>query len=216
MVSKKTTTSVGDSVSEVKLEILSEKTLVASAKIAIECFPHSYGLTYIDYKDFLSGETERDIKLRPYLIMLGKEPIGTIGLYEMPKHKKDLWVHSFAILPKYRGKGFGARALLDVIELGKQYKGKETLRLWTYGVWNAEAQPLYERIMQSCEFYTNPKDSQYNINDGRPLVYSFSLCGKAVVPWDNKFIDLDMEDRYQDEGHRLLIKDRILAVSDSI
>ncbi|MDR0462339.1 MAG: GNAT family N-acetyltransferase [Christensenellaceae bacterium] len=183
-----------------ELASITQQDLMVAGEILKTVFPNSYGSGYLELKKYLNGKS--DMNLRPYLIILGDVTIGTVGLFEYPEYNNDIWLWEFAILPQYRGKGYGKQVLSQIIELAKEDKSKQTFRLWTYEGWNKDAQPLYNKYMQLKETYSNRDDSRYEIENGKPLVYTFSLTNKKPKPFGNKFLDLGREDRNHKKGVR--------------
>jgi len=77
---------------------------------------------------------------------------------------------------------------------------KKFLRLFTYEVWNSEAQEFYKKNMQIEEYYTNPQDNQYDIQVGKCKIFGYSLCEDKIDYWNNKFIDIDSDDEVHEES----------------
>ena len=97
----------------------------------------------------------------------------------------------------------------DIIKKAKTFR-KKFLRLYTYEVWNSEAQSFYNKHMQISEYYTNKKDNQHDIKDGKCKIFGYSLCDEKVDYWNNKFIDIGSEDDIHDKSIQLLIRDKII------
>lgn len=52
------------------------------------------------------------------------------------------------------------------------------------------------------EYYTNQDDSYYDIKYGKPKIFTYSLFGDNIKPWNNKYIGL----KEDDNSHNLSIK----------
>lgn len=168
---------------------LADTNIQVAKKLLETIFPPVWKYAFNEYKNVLAGSPSR-----PFVVYLNGEAIGVTGLYELPDYPADIWLMYFGILPKVRGKGLGKQILLTTIEMAKQMN-KKTFRLWTYSEWNKTAQPLYKKYMHLCEPYTNPDDNQYDIENGKPMVYSYNLENtSAPEPWANKFLNVAAED----------------------
>ena len=135
-----------------------------------------------------------------YIIKSNGLPVGVIGLYMHDELGKDsIWLGWFGVLSQFRGKGIGKRSLLDMIEKAKKF-GKNFFRLYTNDIGDSKARPLYRSVMDISEKYNNSNDYNYN---GNCLVYSYSLNGDKIKPWNNQFLFLneDKEDEYKEMNY---------------
>ena len=96
-----------------------------------------------------------------------------------------------------------------MIKKSREYN-KKYLRLFTYEVWNSEAQALYKNVMEIEEFYTNRKDNQFDIKEGKCKIFSISLSDEKVDYWSNKFIDIGADDIIHEESINLMKERGIL------
>ena len=175
--------------------------------VQYEIFNDSHSCGYLDYVNEVK-EKNKDKKCLPldFIVYYKNEPVGVIGLYEVNKNSKDIWLNWFGVLPKYRKHGFGTQMLLFALETAKNM-GKKNFRLFTYSVWHAKAQGIYKRTMKLEEKYTNKEDNQYCIEQGKPKIFSISLTNKNVERWQNKFIDLSSENQLHIQSVKQMVKD---------
>lgn len=187
-----------------KYKKICEDNIVVASKIQYEIFPNSSA--YLYYKKNFKDNDNLPID---FLVYYENEPIGIIGLYDIPIYNDTIWLSWFGVIEKYRYKGFGSQMLLDIIEISKKYN-KKFLRLFTYEIWNHEAQKFYQKHMQLGEYYTNQKDNQYAIQVGKCKIFGYSLCNDKINYWNNKFINIDLEDKIHEKSIKLMKKDGIL------
>lgn len=64
--------------------------------------------------------------------------------------------------------------------------------------------------MQLEEYYTNKNDDQIDILEGKPKIFSYSLTGDKIKPWNNKYIGLSLDDKEHFKSVELMIKDGII------
>lgn len=64
--------------------------------------------------------------------------------------------------------------------------------------------------MQQEEYYTNKKDDQFNIKQGIPKIFSYSLTVDKIKSWNNKFIGLALNDKEHIKSLYQMTKDGIL------
>ena len=173
-----------------------------AARVQYKIFP--YSAAYIKYLNKPTNTLQID-----YLIYLGSKPIGVVGLYELEKYKDDIWLSWFGLLKEYRFKGYGSQILKDIMKMAKKYN-KKFLRLYTYEVWNKSAQNFYKKHADLEEYYKNKFDCQYDIKEGICKIFSFSLSGEMPPLWNNKFINLEEDDKLHEESVKLMKKNGLL------
>lgn len=184
---------------------VNKENLRTAAKIQYEIFPEASA-----YTEYLKYIKKTNIGLPIYyLIYLNNEPIGTAGLYEKEEYPDTIWISWFGLLKDYRNRGLGKKILFDMIEKAKNYN-KKWLRLFTYEIWNSEAQPLYNKYMQISEYYKNKEDNQQDIEEGKCKIYGYSLCDEEITLWGDKFIDIGDDDEVAELSKKLLIEDKII------
>lgn len=190
----------------IKLEYkkICKDNIIIATKIQYEIFPNSSA--YTKYLDDIKDSNDLPIN---FLVYYQNEPIGVVGLYDIPKYKDTIWLSWFGVIEKYRYKGFGLQILKDIIIIAKEYN-KKFLRLFTYEVWNEEAQKFYKKHMEIEEYYTNSEDDQYDIEVGKCKIFGYSLCDEKIGYWDNKFIDIANDDNVHEESIILMKKDGII------
>ena len=189
---------------ELRYEKITKENIKEAAIIQYKIFPSS--CCYLVYLENLENNKELPIN---YLVYYNEEAIGVIGLYSIKEYEDTIWLSWFGVLEEYRYKGFGTQMFNDIIKKAKTFR-KKFLRLYTYEVWNSEAQSFYNKHMQISEYYTNKKDNQHDIKDGKCKIFGYSLCDEKVDYWNNKFIDIGSEDDIHDKSIQLLIRDKII------
>lgn len=189
---------------ELTYERINKDNIRLASIIQYEIFPNSSA--YTKYLKQINGDKKVSVD---YLVYCKLNPIGIIGLYEQDGDDESIWLSYFGLLKQYRKKGYGKRMLNDVIELAKRYN-KKYLRLYTYEVWNSVAQDFYKKHMQLEEYYINKNDNQIDILEGKPKIFSYSLTGDKIKPWNNKYIGLNTDDKEHFKSVELMIKDRII------
>lgn len=189
---------------KLKYEKICSDNIVLAAKIQYKIFPNSSA--YLKYLKEIKDNNDLPIS---FLVYYKNIPIGVVGLYVIPVYKDTIWLSWFGVLEKYRHKGFGSQILKDIIVMAKQYN-KNFLRLFTYEVWNQEAQAFYKKHMEIEEYYTNSEDDQYDIQVGKCKIFGYSLCKDKIDYWNNKFIDIACDDKIHKESVILMKKDGII------
>lgn len=190
---------------KLRYEKISENNIRVASKIQYEIFPNSSA--YLKYLKEIQNKT-LDLPV-DFLIFENDIPIGVVGLYEISKYKDTIWLSWFVVVEDYRYKGYGSQIFEDIINEAKKYN-KDFLRLFTYEVWNYEAQDFYKKHMQIEEYYTNKDDDQYDINQGKCKIYGYSLCNKPIDYWNDKFIDISSDDKDHEESIKLMKRDNII------
>ena len=159
------------------------------------------------YKSKMSGN-KQDSHIS-YLAYLENQPIGVIGLYEIPEYSDTIWLSWFGLIKEYRKMGLGKQMLDFIIDVAKN-KDKKFLRLYTYEIWNSEAQDFYKKNMDIGEYYFNEKEEKY-IFEGKPKIYGISLCDEEISPWNNKFINITEEEKHHEESVLMMKQDGIIS-----
>lgn len=177
-------------------EKINKQNIDLAAKIQLEIFPNSS--SYIKYLEEIDCNKSLPID---FLVYYYEKPIGVIGLYELNNDKDSVWLGCFGLLKEYRKKGYGKQMLNYIINIAKEYNRKY-LRLYTYEIWNEVAQNFYKKHMHYEEYYTNKDDDYYDIKYGKPKIFTYSLFGDNIKPWNNKYIGL----KEDDNDHNLSIK----------
>jgi len=192
-------------IKNLQFEELNKSNLKIAAKIQYEIFPKASG--YSIYKSFVNGKNEHFYI--SYLAYFEDKPVGVVGLYEMPEYQDTVWVSWFGLLKEYRHMGFG-KQIFDFIKQKAKDLKKKYLRLYTYEVWNNEAQEFYKRNMDIGEYYYNDKEKHKGVFEGKPKIFSSSLCDEKVELWNNKFINISEEDDNHEESILIMKQDGIL------
>lgn len=188
-----------------KYEKINKDNIEIASKIQYEIFPNSSA--YSKYLKELQNNTS-DLPIS-FLVFEDDIPIGVVGLYDIPEYSDTIWLSWFGVLESYRFKGYGAQIFKDIIEKAKKYN-KDFLRLFTYEVWNHDAQRFYKKHMQIEEYYTNENDDQFDIKEGKCKIFGYSLFDKPIDYWNNKFIDIAADDEEHEKSIKLMKKNNII------
>lgn len=183
-----------------RFEEISKDNIRVAAKLQYEIFPNSSA--YSVYKSKVTGE-RKDLYMG-YIAYIGDKPVGVTGIYEIPKYSDTVWLSWFGIKKEYRKLGYGKQILDYTIKKAKDYN-KKYLRLYTFEIYNNEAQEFYKKNMDLGEYYYNDKEHK-DIFDGKPKIFSISLCNEKVELWNNKFINIS-EDEDSHEKSILMMKE---------
>lgn len=187
-------------IKKLRFEEISKDNIKVAAKLQYEIFPNSSA--YSVYKSKITGE-RKDLYIG-YIAYMGDKPIGVTEIYEIPEYSDTVWLSWFGIKKEYRKLGYGKQILDYTIEMAKALN-KKYLRLYTFEIWNSEAQVFYERNMDLGEYYYNEKEHK-DIFEGKPKIFSISLCDEEVELWNNKFINIS-EDEDSHEKSILMMKE---------
>lgn len=183
-----------------RFEEISKDNVKIAAKLQYEIFPNSSA--YSVYKSKITGE--RKGLYIGYIAYMGDIPVGVTGIYEIPEYLDTAWLSWFGIKKEYRKLGYGKQILDYTIKIAKE-NNKKYLRLYTFEIWNNEAQKFYKRNMDLGEYYYNDKEHK-DIFEGKPKIFSISLCDEKVELWNNKFINIS-EDEDSHEKSVLMMKE---------
>lgn len=186
-----------------KYERINKVNVKVAAKIEYQIFPHACCYAY-----YLENLNQKGLPL-DLLVYLEEEPIGVIGLYEIKAFPNTVWLSWFGIIEKYRNQGIGKKMMEDIKEVAKSIP-KKFLRLYTYEVWNKEAQPFYEKVMEINEYYEHEQENKEDIKLGKPKIYGISLGDEKIGYWKNKFINITEEDNVHTKSLKLMKKHHII------
>lgn len=150
---------------------LEDGTINILASIDRELFMKTTGLYYIDDH------------VKYYLAIKDGKYVGITGLYYYDIDRESAWIAWFGIIDEYRNKGMGRELLENTIELALS-KGFKYIRLYTDYIDNHDAIKLYEKCGFTGEKYTL-ENLPYDCR-----IYSKSLIGDKVIPWNNKMLSL--------------------------
>lgn len=175
-------------IKKLRFEEISKDNIKVAARLQYEIFPNSSA--YSVYKSKITGEM-KDLYIG-YIAYIEDIPIGVSGIYEIPEYSDTVWLSWFGIKKEYRKLGYGKQILDYTIEMAKAMN-KRYLRLYTFEIWNSEAQAFYKRNMDLGEYYYNEKEYK-DIFEGKPKIFSISLCNERVELWNNKFINISEDE----------------------
>lgn len=140
-----------------------------------------------DYKSFVNKISNPSDDNISWIIYDNKEVVGITGVYVEDVDNESIWLDWFAILPQYRKRGYGEKALLDTIDYCKQLNKYLYFRVDTTYYENRPAVFLYDKVMDLCEKYTaeDTDEKKYNY-----LIYTYGLHNK-IKPWNNRYLGLN-------------------------
>jgi len=190
---------------ELRFEEINKDNIKVAAKLQYDIFPNSSA--YSVYRSKVTGEN-KDFYIG-YIAYLDNEPIGVTGIYEIPEYTDTVWLSWFGVKKEYRKLGYGKKILDYTIEVAKTYN-KKYLRLYTFEIWNNEAQKFYKNNMDMGEYYINDKEHQ-DIFEGKPKIFSISLCDAKVDLWNNKFINISEDEDSHEKSVLMMKEDGIIS-----
>lgn len=191
-------------IKKLRFEEISKDNIKVAAKLQYEIFPNSSA--YSVYKSKVTGES-KDLYIG-YIAYIGDNPVGVTGIYEIPEYLDTVWLSWFGIKKEYRKLGYGKQIFDYTIEMAKA-NNKKYLRLYTFEIWNSEAQAFYKRNMDLGEYYYNEKEHK-DIYEGKPKIFSISLCDEKVELWNNKFINISEDEDSHEESVIMMKEDGII------
>lgn len=191
-------------IKSLRFEEISKDNIKVAAKLQYKIFPNSSA--YSVYKSKITEE-KKDLYIG-YIAYRGDEPVGVTGIYEIPEYPETVWLSWFGIKKEYRELGYGKQIFDYTIEMAKAYK-KKYLILYTFEIWNNEAQKFYKRNMDIEEYYYNEKENK-DIFEGKPKIFSISLCDEKVELWDNKFINISEDEDLHEKSILMMKEDGII------
>lgn len=187
-----------------RFEELTKENIKIAAKVQHEIFPTSSA--YVTYKTKVTGKN--DHLYVGHIAYLGNEPVGVTGIYEIPEYTDTVWLSWFGLKKQYRKAGYGKQLLDYTIKIAKEYN-KKYLRLYTFKIWNKEAQKFYKKNMDIGEPYFNEREHK-EIFKGKPKIFSISLCDEKIELWNNKFINISADENSHEQGIQMMKEDGII------
>lgn len=191
-------------IKKLRFEEISKNNIKVAARLQYEIFPASSA--YSVYKSKITGE-RKDLYIE-YIAYMEDIPVGVTGIYEIPEYSDTVWLSWFGIKKEYRKLGYGKQILDYTIEMAKTLN-KKYLRLYTFEVWNSEAQVFYKRNMDLGEYYYNEKEHK-DIFEGKPKIFSISLFDEKVELWNNKFINISEDEDSHEKSVIMMKEDGII------
>ncbi len=167
-----------------RFKAISEQDLDFIVKIQHELFPE-YSAK-INYIESLSGVTDNEY----YIVYENDKPIGITGIYTCPVDPESAWLGWFGILKPFRRKGFGTEVIRHFESLARS-RGFKYARLYTDKNDNQIAISFYQANGYTSEVYQNKDDQvpeKYAV-----LIFSKSLGDYALVPWNNRNMNLAVQ-----------------------
>ena len=122
-----------------------------------------------------------------FLIYVGNDCAGIIGIYCIPEDPDSAWLGWFGIRKGFRRRHLGSAALkcFEEMAISREYR---FARLYTDAHNNDAAIAFYQANGYLCEPYMNVDDPaclQY-----KTLIFSKSLGGEQLVLWNNRNMHL--------------------------
>ena len=191
-------------IKKLRFEEISKDNIKVVAKLQYEIFPNSSA--YSVYKSKITGE-RKDLYIG-YIAYMEDIPVGVTGIYEIPEYSDTVWLSWFGIKKEYRKLGYGKQIFDYTIEMAKALN-KKYLRLYTFEIWNNEAQVFYKRNMDLGEYYYNDKEHK-DIFEGKPKIFSISLCNEKVELWNSKFINISEDEDSHGKSVIMMREDGII------
>lgn len=191
-------------IKKLRFEEINKNNIKTASILQYEIFPNSSA--YSVYRSKITGE-KKELYMG-YIVYMRDIPVGVTGIYEIPEYSETAWLSWFGIKKEYRKLGYGKEMLDYTIEMAKKLN-KKYLRLYTFEIWNAEAQTFYKRNMELEEYYYNEKEHK-DIFDGKPKIFSLSLCNERVTLWNNKFINISKDEDSHEESVIMMKEDGII------
>ena len=203
-----------------KFIIIDQSNYHTAIQVQREIFPHEDGslniLASLDialYKK-MTGEIYPDKRLHYWLAENEESQIvGITGLYVPRTSDTDIWLGWFGVKKEFRGKGYGKEILRWTIRQASK-QGFTTLRLYTDSEENDKAVKLYKSLGFIGERYT-AEALPY-----KAWIYSLSLTNRTVVLWENKNLDLNQQEDFQNLSEKDLeiaqIKEKIIDLGYEI
>ena len=191
-------------IKKLRFEEINKDNIKIAAKLQYEIFPKSSA--YSVYKSKVTGE-RKDLYMG-YIAYMENEPVGVTGIYEIPGYEDTAWLSWFGIKKQYRKLGYGKQILEYTIKVAKNYN-KKYLRLYTFEIWNSEAQKFYKKNMDLGEYYYNEKEHK-DIFLGKPKIFSKSLCDEKTDLWNNKFINISADEDSHEKSVLMMKEDKII------
>lgn len=175
--------------------------LTLASKIQFEIFPNESAIEHFLYT--INNEIEYN---KYFLVYNDNIIIGITGIYsnENIDETNSLWLGWFGVLERYRSKGYGKKILCDTIDMATKLSKKYPIkffRLYTSERDDKLAICLYNKIMDTKEYYNNKEDINY---DNTCLIYTKSLNNNEIELWNNKFLNLREIINEQEKGNKIV------------
>lgn len=137
----------------------------------VTCFDMSIGQKDFHYWISYDSDVDRPIGF----------PVGISGLYVEDADIESSWLGWFGVLPEFRRQRYGTR-IINHYEDEARLAGFKYARLYTTEN-NAVARAFYKYAGYEEEMYHGdvPDDIGGNV-----VVYSKSICGNPVPPWNDR------------------------------
>ena len=175
------------------LERITENNIDFAVSIQEELFPGESARA--NYEESLEESSGYEY----YLICMGDDCAGIIGLYRYPEDPESAWLGWFGIREGFRRRHLGSDALkrFEEMAISRKYR---FARLYTDALNNDAAIAFYSANGYVCEPYLNPEDPaclQY-----KTLIFSKSLSDEPLISWNGRTIHLTEQIEKQRRGLR--------------
>ena len=172
-----------------KYERVDQNNVGIAIAIQNTLFPEENGR--MNYEEAINGITDFQ-----YYLVVDEDGsyVGISGLYHYPVDAESAWLGWFGIKEEYRRRHYGSQTIALFEQLARD-QGYRYARLYTDEHDNDEAIQFYLSIGYTCEKYKNEDDPA---SLKLPLlIFSKSLYGGCVTPWNNRNIDFTSQARKQ-------------------
>ena len=191
-------------IEKLRFEEINKDNIKVAAKLQYEIFPGSSA--YSVYKSKIMGKI-KDLYIG-YIAYIKNIPVGVTGIYEISGYSDTAWLSWFGLKKEYRKLGYGKQIFDYTVEMAK-VNNRKYLRLYTFEIWNNEAQTFYKRNMDLGEYYYNDNEHK-DIFEGKPKIFSKSLCDEKVELWNNKFINISKDEDSHEKSVMMMKEDGII------
>ncbi|MCR4949803.1 MAG: GNAT family N-acetyltransferase [Solobacterium sp.] len=136
-----------------------------------------------NFEDSVSGKADNE-----YDLVYDQDVcVGITGIYTYDTDPDSAWLGWFGILEPYRRRHYG-KETIRLFEEAAKARGFHHTRIYTDRYDNETAIAFYTSCGYTSEIYDNPYDPacyEYPM-----LIFSKSLNGSPVIPWNNRSIHL--------------------------
>lgn len=126
--------------------------------------------------------------------------VGMAGRYQYDGSPDDAWLAWFGVRAQCRQRGYGRRIFEWIVQQAR-HAGYRSLRLYTVAEENREAVQFYRAQRMLEERYTTEQ------THGTVLVFSMSLTGNPVAPWNNRSLELLEQEEIQRRSASIRLED---------
>ncbi len=178
------------------LERITENNIEFAVSIQGELFPGESAR--VNYEESLVESSGYEY----YLIYMGDDCAGIIGLYTSPEDPDSAWLGWFGIRECFRRRHLGSAALKQFEEMAIS-RGYRFARLYTDAVNNDAAITFYHANGYICEPYLNMDDPA--CLEYKTLIFSKPLADEPLIFWNGRNMHLteqiEKQRKYQGDSY---------------